>query len=181
MSFYRKLLFLNLKGALKIAEGTELPRGFLSCPVGVPAWRICPSEMLLQIAPIAACVGLSPGLPFIRPQGSRGWSRQRCFLTEGRNKTFSLWQRLMVLREKHHVGGDQTILKSTRSTWALAMTNFPVGSDGNESACDAEDPSLIPGVRKIPQRKKWHPTPVFLPEKSMDRGAWWTTVHGVPK
>ena len=82
MSFYRKLLFLNLKGALKIAEGTELPRGFLSCPVGVPAWRICPSKMLLQIAPIAVCGGLSPGLPFIRPQGSRGWSGQRC-LTEG--------------------------------------------------------------------------------------------------
>lgn len=53
MSFYRMLLFLNLKGTLKIAKGTELPRAFLSCPVGVPASRNCPSKVLLQIAPRA--------------------------------------------------------------------------------------------------------------------------------
>ena len=28
-------------------------------------------------------------------------------------------------------------------------------------------------------KKEKQPTPVFLPEKSMDRGAWWATVHGV--
>ncbi|MFX3808000.1 hypothetical protein ACJBTO_10100, partial [Streptococcus suis] len=27
----------------------------------------------------------------------------------------------------------------------------------------------------------WHPTPVLLPGKSMDRGAWWAAVHGVAK
>ena len=32
---------------------------------------------------------------------------------------------------------------------------------------------------KIPRRGKWQPTPVFLPENSMDRGARGTTVHGV--
>ena len=36
-------------------------------------------------------------------------------------------------------------------------------------------------VRKIPWRRKWSPTPVFLPGESMDRGAWWATVHGVTK
>ena len=36
-------------------------------------------------------------------------------------------------------------------------------------------------VRKIPWRRKWQPTPVFLPENPMDRGAWWATVHGVTK
>ena len=30
---------------------------------------------------------------------------------------------------------------------------------------------------KIPWRRKWQPTPVFLPGKSMDRGAWQATVH----
>ena len=30
-------------------------------------------------------------------------------------------------------------------------------------------------------RRKWQPTPVFLPGKSMDRGAWWAAVHGVAK
>ena len=29
--------------------------------------------------------------------------------------------------------------------------------------------------------KEWQPTPVFLPGKSMERGAWGTIVHGVAK
>ena len=183
MSFYRTLLFLNLKGTLKIAAGTELPRGLLSCLVGVPAWRICPSKMRLQIAPIAGvCGALSRAAfhPATRKQGLE-WTEMLLNWRRPWRKTFSLWQRLMVLGEKHHVGRDQTILKSTRSASVLATTNFPVGSEGKESACNAGHPSLIPGVRKIPQRKKWHPPPVFLPEKSMDRGAWWTTVHGAQR
>ena len=31
------------------------------------------------------------------------------------------------------------------------------------------------------RRRQWHPTPVLLPGKSMDRGAWWAAVHGVAK
>ena len=38
-------------------------------------------------------------------------------------------------------------------------TGFPGGSDGQESACKVKNP----WVRKIPWRKKWQPTPVFLP------------------
>ena len=38
-----------------------------------------------------------------------------------------------------------------------------------------------PWVEKIPWRRKWQPTPVFLPENSMDRGAWQATVPGVAK
>ena len=38
---------------------------------------------------------------------------------------------------------------------------------GEESACLAGDMGLIPGsVRKIPWRRKWQPTPVFLPGES---------------
>ena len=29
------------------------------------------------------------------------------------------------------------------------------------------------------RRRQWHPSPVLLPGKSMDRGAWWAAVHGV--
>ena len=36
-----------------------------------------------------------------------------------------------------------------------------------------------PWVGKIPWRRKWQPTPVFLPEESMDRGAWWVSVHRI--
>ena len=31
------------------------------------------------------------------------------------------------------------------------------------------------------RRRQWHPTPVLLPGKSMDGGAWWAAVHGVAK
>ena len=32
-----------------------------------------------------------------------------------------------------------------------------------ESACNVGDPGLIPSVRKIPWRREWLPTRVFLP------------------
>ena len=38
------------------------------------------------------------------------------------------------------------------------------------------DPSTL-----LTWRRKWQPTPVFLPGESMDRGAWRATVHGVAK
>ena len=40
---------------------------------------------------------------------------------------------------------------------------FPGGSDGKESACNAGDTGLIPGSGRSPWRRKWPPTPVFLP------------------
>jgi len=39
---------------------------------------------------------------------------------------------------------------------------FPGGSDGKESACNAENLGLIPGSGRSP-RRKCLPTPVFLP------------------
>ena len=38
-----------------------------------------------------------------------------------------------------------------------------------------------PWVRKIPWRRIWQPTPVFLPGESRDRAAWRATVHGSQK
>ena len=32
-------------------------------------------------------------------------------------------------------------------------------------------------VGKIPWRRKWQPTPVFLLENHMDKEAWWATIH----
>jgi len=33
----------------------------------------------------------------------------------------------------------------------------------------------------VPGRRQWQPTPVLLPGKSMDGGAWWAEVHGVAR
>ena len=43
---------------------------------------------------------------------------------------------------------------------------------------NAEDPSLS---QEDPWRRKWQPTPVLLPGKSMGGGAWWAVAHGVAK
>ena len=49
------------------------------------------------------------------------------------------------------------------------MWGLPRWFNGKESACQCKRHRrllLDPWVRKIPWRRKWQPTPVFLPEKS---------------
>ena len=61
---------------------------------------------------------------------------------------------------------------------------FPAGSVGKKSACNAGDAGshgFGPQVGKIPRRRVWQPTPVFLPGESLDRGACWAIVHRVAK
>jgi len=48
----------------------------------------------------------------------------------------------------------------------VVTVGFPGGSDGKASACNAGDLEFDPWVGKIPWRRKWQPTPVFLPGKS---------------
>ena len=43
---------------------------------------------------------------------------------------------------------------------------FLDGSVGKESACNAREVGSIPMSGRFPWRRKWHPTPVFLPGKS---------------
>ena len=47
-------------------------------------------------------------------------------------------------------------------TYLPERLGFPDGSDGKESVCNAGDLGWIPGVGKIPWRRDWLPTPVFL-------------------
>ena len=50
-----------------------------------------------------------------------------------------------------------------------------------ESACQCRRCGFDPWVGKIPCRRKWQPTPVFLAGKIPWTGAWWATVHWVTK
>ena len=59
--------------------------------------------------------------------------------------------------------------------------DFLGGSDGKESACNAGDPGLIPGLGRSPGEENGHPLQYSFLENSTDRGAWWTTVHGLAK
>ena len=69
--------------------------------------------------------------------------------------------------------------------WQILTTpkkrDFPGGSDGKESAYNAGDPGLIPGSGRSPGEGNDNPLQYSCLENSMDRGAWWATVHGVTK
>ena len=58
---------------------------------------------------------------------------------------------------------------------------FPGGSDGKESARNAGDLGLLPELRRSPGEGNGKPLQYFCLEKSIDRGDWWATVHGVAK
>ena len=50
---------------------------------------------------------------------------------------------------------------------------FPCGSAGKESACNAGDLCLIPGLGRSPGGEHGYPFQYLCLENPMDRGAWW--------
>ena len=68
--------------------------------------------------------------------------------------------------------------------WLVVSILDSFDTSGKEPACQFRRRKRLgfnSWVRKIPWRRKWQPTPVFLPENPMDRGAWQATVHGIAK
>ena len=57
--------------------------------------------------------------------------------------------------------------------------DFPGGSNGKESACNARDPGSILGLRRSSGEGNDYPLQLSSLENSLDRGAWWATVRGV--
>ena len=58
---------------------------------------------------------------------------------------------------------------------------FPGGSDGKESACNAGDSGLIPGLGSSPGEGNGSAFQYSCLENSVDRGAWQAIVQGVAK
>ena len=63
----------------------------------------------------------------------------------------------------------------------IYFRGFPGGSDSEESTCNAGDPGSIPGLGRSPGEGNGNPLQCSCLKNSMDRGAWWATVHGVKK
>ena len=61
------------------------------------------------------------------------------------------------------------------------MCDFPGGSVGKESAYNAGDPGLIPGMGRSPGVGNGNPLPYPSLGNPTDREAWWAAVHGVTK
>ena len=63
-----------------------------------------------------------------------------------------------------------------------SLVGLPGGTSGKERTYQCRRRNrhgFDPWVGKIPWRRPWQPTPVFL--NPIDRGAWWATVHRVTK
>ena len=58
---------------------------------------------------------------------------------------------------------------------------FLGGSDGKERACKAGDSASFHESGKSSGEGNGYPVQYSCLENSMDRGAWWTTVHGVTR
>ena len=56
---------------------------------------------------------------------------------------------------------------------ALVVKNLPANAE------DLRDAGLIPGLRRSPGGGNDNPLQYSCLKNSMDRGAWWATLHGV--
>ena len=72
-------------------------------------------------------------------------------------------------------------LKREKLRRAKEGLGFAGGSEGKASACNMGDLGSIPGLGRSPGEGNDNPLQYSGLENSMDRGAWWATVHGVSK
>ena len=66
----------------------------------------------------------------------------------------------------------------------IIINGFSGGTSCKVSTCQCRRHKKCrfnPRVGEIPWKRKWQPTPVFLPRSLMDRGVWRATVHRVTK
>ena len=59
--------------------------------------------------------------------------------------------------------------------------DFPGGSEGKASNCNAGDLGSIPGSGRPPGEGNGNPLQYSCLENPIDRDAWWATVHGIAK
>ena len=61
------------------------------------------------------------------------------------------------------------------------VLGLPRWLSGKESACNAEDAGSIPGSARSPGEGTGNPLQYYCLGNPMDRGTYWSTVHGVTK
>ena len=83
----------------------------------------------------------------------------------------------LIQRDTHSEGSKEKLVRNYTgaSQVTLVVKNLPA------NAGDVRDIGSIPGFGKIPWRRAWQPTPVFLPGESHGQRSWRATVHRVAK
>ena len=61
----------------------------------------------------------------------------------------------------------------------MSCVRLPGGTDGKESACNAGDLGLIPGLGRSSGEGNGNPLKYSHVENALVRGAWWAPVHDV--
>ena len=115
---------------------------------------------------------------------SKGECKQ---LFKNHTKTKTSYQHLEVrrLHLRIHISYKTSLWqpRACISTWKHTLEPHwrGAGSDGPASACNAGGLGSIPGLGRSPGGRQENPLEYCCLENSMDRGAWWTTVHGMAK
>ena len=73
------------------------------------------------------------------------------------------------------------LLKDLNYYCFTTRPGFPHSSAGGESACNAGDPGLIPGLGRSPGEGNGSPLQYSCLENPMDRGTCQATVYGIAK
>ena len=114
-----------------------------------------------------------------RRQGSRPSPRKRNAKKQNgclrRNAEF---QRI-ARRDKKGFLGDQC--KEIEENNRMGKTSLVAQRLKRESACNAGDLGLIPGLGRSPGKGNGNPLQYSCLENPMDGGVWWAAVHGVTK
>ena len=72
-------------------------------------------------------------------------------------------------------------MEGTIALLLIMPTGFLGSSAGKESASNAGDHGLLPGLGRSPGEGNGYPLQDSCLENPMDRGAWWVPVHGITK
>ena len=75
----------------------------------------------------------------------------------------------------------KALSSNTFGFWEGTIQGFPSGSVGKESASQAGDLGLIPGLGRSSGEGNGYLLQYSCLENSMDRGAWQATIHGVAR
>ena len=129
------------------------------------------------------CIIVFPNLWGLRSSLFPPWSQQSCDFTTP-----------VPFLPAHVISSPRTLLspppKDMGTLGVLVVIAGPIrgdtfslgstgGSNGEESACNAEDLDSIPGSGRSPGEENGNPLQYSCLENSMDRGALWITVHEV--
>ena len=91
----------------------------------------------------------------------------------------------MLFFQEDHIRSHIWHLRLTQLSWhsmpVIVPFPLPWWLSGKESTCQCRRGRFNPWVGKIPWRRKWKSTPVFLPGKSHEQRTWQASVHGVKR